>query len=64
MSEIYKCNKYNVLYVKLEKVNNNVSGWAIASVEDFNILSKYRFCMLKTTTGKLYVQCNASTNNG
>lgn len=51
--EIYKCPLYNVLYVPLVNVKKKLVGWAIASIEDYDLLSKCSF-HLRITRNKIY----------
>lgn len=52
--DIYKCPIHNVLYIPIINRMKELAGWAIASIEDYDILAKYNFHMYKRKDGKCY----------
>ena len=55
MARIVKCDIYNVLYIELKNFRKETTGWAIASVEDYELLSKYTYYQYTGLT-KTYVR--------
>lgn len=54
---IVKCDIYNVLYVPLLNFRKECIKWAIASVEDYDLLSGKKFYSYKRRDGKYYASC-------
>jgi len=60
---IYTCPVNNVLYVPLINVRKKNVGWVLASVEDYDLLSKYSFHLYKGRNGKCYANAKVDGSN-
>ena len=60
MSTIIKCPIYNVLYIPIFNIKKENVGWAIASVEDHDKLSKHRYHLYTRRDGKYYVKATVN----
>ncbi len=61
--KIVKCPIYNVLYIPIFNVKKEHVNWSIASIEDFDKLSKYNYHLHKRRDGKCYVNAKVDGKN-